>query len=107
MQLKRAYPSAEQPDRLSKDDALKLIRFIAADTSRIVVVSHGKMRQRQRAITRPQIERCVQKGVITEGPFVNPHGSWQANVTRYAAGEEVTCVVAIEWATQLVVITTF
>lgn len=107
VQLKRAFPSPEQPDKLSRDDAQKVIRIIAADTNKIVVVTHGKQRQRQRNITRPQIERCVQKGIVTEGPFVNSHGSWQANVTRYAAGEEITCVVAIEWATQVVVITTF
>jgi hypothetical protein len=29
------------------------------------------------------------------------------NLYRHAAGEEITCVVAIEWATNVVVITAF
>ena len=97
----------KQPDELRAADALKVIRTLAVDTNHIVVIGHGKMRQRQRQITRPQIERCVQKGIITEGPYVNIHGHWQVNLTRYAAGEEITCSVAIEWISRLIVITTF
>ena len=105
--FKHAFPLAVQPDRLNSADALKVIRAIAADTNKIVVVGHGQERARQRRITRPQVERCVQKGTITEGPFVNIQGSWQVNLTRHTAGESITCVVAIEWATAVVVITTF
>jgi cell division ATPase FtsA len=105
--IKRDLPSAEQPDDLSRDEAQRVIRLLAADTRNIVVLAHGKQRMRQRAISRPQIERCIQKGVVSEGPFVNLKGQWQANMTRYAAGEEITCVVAIDWVTRLIVITTF
>jgi hypothetical protein len=38
---------------------------------------------------------------------MNQHGQWQMNLFRHAAGEEITCVVAIDWATRLLVITTF
>ncbi len=38
---------------------------------------------------------------------MNLHGNVQANVTRFAAGEEITCVVAIEEQRQLIVITVF
>lgn len=95
------------PMRLSEPEALKLIREISVDTRNIVVISHAKKRRFQRRISRRQIEICVQKGVITEGPFVNQHGHWQVNLTRRAAGEEITCVVAIELASRLLVITTF
>jgi hypothetical protein len=61
----------------------------------------------RRRITRRQIELCLQKGTIVEGPSMNAHGNWQVNVLRHAAGEELTCTVAIEWATQLLVITVF
>jgi hypothetical protein len=107
VRLRRAFPPADQPDDLSKDEALKVVRMIAAETKNIVVVAHGKARQRQRRITRPQIERCIQKGVITEGPFLDAHANWQVNLTRYAAGEEITCVVAIEWVSKIVVIAAF
>lgn len=95
------------PLRLSPSHALKMIRELAADSGRIVVVRHGRQRSRERGITRTQIERCLQKGVIAEGPALNMHGHWQVTMRRRVAGEEVTCVVAIEWATRLLVITTY
>ncbi|WP_413814034.1 DUF4258 domain-containing protein [Rhizobium sp. Leaf453] len=84
-----------------------MIRQLAADTDNIVIIEHAKARGRQRRITRRQIELCVQRGSITEGPFLNQHGNWQVNVFRHAAGEEMTCTVAIEWATRLIVVTVF
>lgn len=36
---------------------------------------------------------------------MNRHGNWQVNMYRHAAGEELTCTVAIEWAERLLVIT--
>lgn len=97
------------PEKLSKADALKVIREMAADTAKIVSPSwsHSGKQAKKRRITRRQIELCVQKGTITEGPFINPYGNWQVNLYRHAAGEEITCVVAIEWATKLIVVTTF
>jgi len=68
---------------------LKVIQGIASESSRIIVVAHAKMRGRQRSITRRQIELCVQRGTITEGPFLNAHGKWQVNLFRHAAGEEL------------------
>ena len=85
-----AFPRAfavDRPDDLGSDDALRIIKALATDSKNILVVEHAKLRQRQRHITRPQIERCIQKGVITEGPFLNAHGHWQVNLTRYAADE--------------------
>ena len=81
--------------------------MIAADSNNIVIIEHATKRRKQRSITRQQIERCVQMGTITEGPFINARGNWQMNLTRHAAGEEITCSVAIEWATRVIVITAF
>jgi hypothetical protein len=97
----------DQPDALSEPDALAVVHLLAADTDNIVVISHGRKRGRQRGITRRQIELCVQKGTITEGPFVNRYGNWQMNLYRHAAGEEITCVVAIDWPSKLIVISVF
>ena len=105
--LKRPFPPARQPDHLNDADAVRLVRMIATDSNNIVVIGHATKRRRQRSITRLQIERCVQMGTKTEGPFINRFGNWQMNLTRHAAGEEITCTVAIEWATQVIVITTF
>jgi hypothetical protein len=105
--LKRVFPPLQQPDHLNDADAIRLVRMLAVDSNNIVVIQHARKRGAQRSITRIQIERCVRHGIITEGPFVNPKGNWQMNLTRQTAGEQITCAVAIEWATHLIVITTF
>lgn len=33
--------------------------------------------------------------------------NWQVTMEAYSAGEELTCVVAIEWASRLLVITVY
>ena len=86
----------DQPNHLSAALALKLVRLIAADTENIVVIPYGRRRAQQRNITRRQMELCVQRGTIVEGRFINQHGNWQMNLYRHAAGEQVTCVVAID-----------
>jgi hypothetical protein len=70
-------------------------------------IRYGKKKAKMRNVTRRQIELCVQRGTITEGPFANGHGHWQMNLFRHAAGEELTVMVANEWATRILVINTF
>ncbi|MHB1104422.1 MAG: DUF4258 domain-containing protein [Devosia sp.] len=95
------------PLSLSGPAALKKIKELAADSGNIVIISHTAKRQKQRNITRLQIERCVQAGYIDEGPFMNDKGNWQVTMCHYSAGEEVTAVVAIDWPNKLIVITTY
>ncbi len=99
-------PSKER-DHLSVHDALRLVKALAQDSKNVFVVAHAKQAQSKRKISRRQIMTCLQKGRVTEGPFRNIHGNWQVNVSRFAAGEEITCVVAIELDRQLIVITVF
>ena len=107
VRLKAIAIPAKQPDELAPADAEKIVRQLSAETKNIVVIPYGEKRAAQRRITRRQIELCVQKGTIVEGPFVINHGQWQMNLFRHAAGEEITCVVAIEWATKVLVINAF
>lgn len=95
------------PLQLTPHACQKMIREIAAISDRIVILPHAKTRQRQRKVTRRQIELCLQRGTIQEGPFLNTRGDWQVNLFRHAAGEELTCTVVIEWATKLIVVTVF
>jgi hypothetical protein len=90
---------------LSKKAALAKVRELALDSGKIVVLPHGLKRQQSRTISFRQIQLCCQRGSITEGPFLNQHGEWQLNLYRYAAGEEMTCVVAIDWPSRLLVVT--
>jgi hypothetical protein len=107
IQLAHRQLPAQQPDHLSEADALKIVRLLAVDSANIVVIPYGRRKVKQRKITRPQIEKCVRLGTIQEGPFLNQHGNWQLNLYRHAAGEGITCVVAIDWATRVLVINAF
>jgi hypothetical protein len=95
------------PLTLTTAAALRMIKQLAANSGQIVILDHCQGRMVKWRITRRQIELCLQKGTIVEGPFMNAHGNWQVNMFRHAAGEELTCTLAIEWATQLLVITAF
>lgn len=97
----------KRSDRLTLHDARILIRRLAQGSKNVFVVSHGRKRMGERGISRRQIMTCLQKGAITEGPSRNTHGNWQVNVSRLAAGEEITCVVAIEHEQTLIVVTAF
>jgi len=107
--LPSAAMAAEQPAELSAPEALKVVRLLAADTANIVVHPYGARRAKERRppITRRQIELCVQRGTIVEGPSLSPFGKWKMNFYRHAAGEQITCVVEIEWATKLLIINAF
>ena len=95
------------PKRLSKPAALGMIRALAEDSKKVLFVEHAKERMKERKITRRQVMACIRKGTITEGPFLNNFGNWQVNLYRHAAGENITCTVAIEWGTRLIVVTAF
>lgn len=94
-------------DSFTVHDARKLVRRLAQDSKNVVIIGHARKRQGERGISRRQIMTCLQKGAITEGPSRNNHGNWQVNLTRLAAGEEITCVVAIEDKRLLIVLTAF
>src|SRR5260370_42344928 len=84
--LKQLGIQVEQPDDLSRHDDLRIIRLLAEDSNKIVVIPYGRKKTAMRNITRRQIELCVQKGTPNEGPFLNSHGHWQMNLYRHAAG---------------------
>jgi hypothetical protein len=100
-------PLDKIPVKLSKHEALMLVRRVAQDSKNVFVSPHARGRQKKHGITRRQLMTCLAKGVITEGPFLNKYGNWQVNVSRLAAGEQITCTVAIEWQDQLVVVTVY
>jgi hypothetical protein len=95
------------PLKMSAPVALSHIRELAQSTANIVVLRHAVERQEERNVSRRQIELCIQTGYISEGPFLNDHKNWQVTMCGYHAGEELTCVVAIEWASKLLIITVY
>jgi hypothetical protein len=93
------------PIDLSTPAAARMIQQLGGESVRIVILDHCLKRMKQRRVTRRQVELCLQKGTITEGPSMNSKGNWQVNMYRHAAGEELTCTVAIEWGERLLVVT--
>lgn len=95
------------PLKLTAPVARRLIREIAQDSARVVVVGHGQKRRRQRNVSFKQIIDCLLKGTISEGPYQIASGDWRCNVARHAAGEELTCVVEFDLPERLLVVTVF
>lgn len=93
------------PLAMSAPVALAHIKELASDSKRIVLTRHAVDRGRERNINRKQFEQCIRSGYIEEGPFLNEFKNWQVTMVGYYAGEEITVVVAIEWASQLIVVT--
>lgn len=103
----KVIPLVKRKGKLSAPEALRHIRALAEDSKNILIVDHASKRSKERQISRRQIENCLKKGTITEGPFLNAHGNWQVNLFRHAAGENITCTVALEINERLIVITAF
>ena len=100
-----AWPD-KQPDRLSRADAIRLVRELAADSGNVGLTWHCREESMpERDITMRQVLDCLRNGIITEGPVIDIKGNWKMNVYRQA--DDLTCAVAIEWRSRLIVITTF
>lgn len=87
--MARAHTPTDKPPTLRE------IQALAANSGNIQLVEARKKAKR-RGITRPQIESCLRKGTIEEGPFRNERGDWQVTLCRRAAGEELRVVVILK-----------
>jgi uncharacterized protein DUF4258 len=54
------------PLKLTAAAALRMVRDLAAESSRIVILNHCRERMVQRNINRRQVELCLQKGTIVK-----------------------------------------
>ena len=95
------------PLRLSKPEAAKVIREIAADPDRIVAVRHARQRMVQRRISITQARRVVRAGFIDGDPWMDEYGNWRVTMRGMSAGDQITVGLAIEWRTRLLIITVF
>jgi hypothetical protein len=94
-----------KPFRLSADAALKRIRELAEDSRNVFITRHALQRMVERQITRLQVIECLLRGVVSEGPALDPHGNWKCTLRRFAAGQELEVVVALQGS--LIVITVY
>lgn len=108
MELVPVVGSTTQPDHLSASAARKLVRDMASTSARVAVLPHAEKRQRQRRISFEDILRVLRSGTVTEGPYIaTASGWWRLNMTGRSAGDDITCVVEIDWGRKLLVVTVF
>lgn len=83
------------PLNLSPISALRIVRAIAADSSKVKLTRHARERMAQRDITLPQLLRCLRTGRIAEGPARNARGDWAFRVEGIAAGDRINVAAAL------------
>lgn len=97
-----------QPDSLDPFEARRIVQEIAGDSARVAILPHAQKRKRQRRISLEDVLRVLRSGNITEGPYVAlKSGWWRFTMTGRSAGDEVSCVIEIEWKTKLLVVTVY
>ena len=84
------------PVALNDANFLKRLRAVAADSGRVVLVSHAARRMKQRKITLAQVIACLQKGTLREPAHLTPYGDWKATIGYRSAGDEVQVAVVLE-----------
>ena len=95
------------PMNLTPAAALPIIREIAEDTSRVVILNHAKKQMRNRRITRTQVYSCLRRGIVIGGPSLVIKCFWRCTVQRLTFGEELSVVVSSDSREKLLVITVF
>ena len=95
-----------QPRRLSRPEFKQIVVEMVA-SGKLTVKRHLYRDHPERGISQAQIERCLEMGTVQSDPCLNQHGNFQAEVFRHMAGHELTVVAAIEWETQVIVVTAF
>jgi hypothetical protein len=101
---------------LSAADPLGIVREILKNPGGMFVVRHAEKRKKQRPARQTRfkrseasdldIRRVLERGAITEGPYIAAKsGWWRMNITGRVAGEEMTFPVEIEWCERVIVIT--
>lgn len=88
--------SSPLPFALNDANFLKRLRQAAADSSRVVVLSHAGKRMKQRRVTFAQVLSCLRKGMVREPAHLTQYGDWKATVGYRVAGDDVQAVVVIE-----------
>jgi Domain of unknown function (DUF4258) len=97
------------PKQVPQADSLPLIRRFAEE-SRVAASPHAKKQMARRRISITQACCVLQKGIVTEGPFLNSFGHWQVTVDGRHAGDDIRVVAALQMISDeigyLVIVTT-
>jgi hypothetical protein len=98
---------------LTAPRALAIINDLAVNSENVFLIDHTKKSMKKRHITRAQIDQCLQKGKITEGPYRDiGSGNWRVKMEHYSSGQCVRVVAELCTNDQgekiiIIIITTF
>ena len=81
--------------RLRPEKAQAIIREIAADTGKVVLGDHVRIRMAEREISDIEIYRILQTGHVMEAPTQTKHKEWKCKVTKKLKGTRDAGVVTI------------
>lgn len=84
------------PINLSAPVAQRLVREVAADSSRVFLTRHARVRMRERKIDRTQVFDVLRRGRIAEAPARQPGGEWKFTMQRITMGNDVTVAVVLD-----------
>lgn len=63
---------------------------------RVFFTTHIRDRMVERSITRKQVLRCLEHGLIIEGPYREPGGNWKMNLETVSAGDRIVTVAVLD-----------
>ena len=86
--------------RIRNDEAERLIRERAADTSKIRFSLHAYDRVAERSITQIDAIRILRTGHVEGNPQKNVEGEWEVTVVKRMPGTREAGVVTIVWRTK-------
>lgn len=95
---------------LSPQSAKKILQEVAKTSSRVLFTRHAERRMKQRNITRLQVIKSLQRGLIIEGPVRDVKGNWNLTIQAITSGDEINVVAAIDSDSEgnyIIVITTY
>jgi len=75
---------------------LRIIREVAADTSRVKFSRHALDRMEERGFTTGQVYTCLQRGGIHEPVHQDVRGDHKCTLRHLCAGDEVRVAVALK-----------
>jgi hypothetical protein len=96
---------------LTAPKALAIIRKLAVDSANVFLLDHCKSSMKKRHITRVQIDQCLIKGRITEGPYRDiGSGNWRAKMEHFSDGQCIKVIAELftdDLGEKILIITTF
>jgi len=96
---------------LTAPRALAIIKELSVNSENVFLVDHAKKSMKKRHITRAQIDQCLLKGKITEGPYRDVgSGNWRVRMEHYSYGQCVRVIAELftnDQGEKIIIITTF